>query len=103
MSEGSTALFNYSPAQRYNIHMKLHPDCGLSDTCSFCGASEASGVCRGDLSGLVLDLFQEASCSVHNANIKSIGQATNWAVHNRQAKAFDAAARALSNHSAQEG
>lgn len=90
-------LFNYTAKQRYNIHMLLHPDCGLAPKCSACGATEevGGGSCGGDLTGLALELFQEASCSAHNANIKSIGQATNWKVHERQSRAFDKAARAL--------
>ena len=90
-----TELFNYTANQRNNIHYKLHPDCCQSKVCTYCGASEEAGVCGGDLSGLVLELFEEASCSAHNANIKSIGQIVNWKTHDRHARAFDAAARAL--------
>ncbi len=88
-----SALFDYTSAQHYNIARKLHPDCCQAKVCNFCGASEERGACGGELTGLALELFEEASCSARNANVKSIGQFTNWKVHDRHARAFDAAAR----------
>lgn len=86
----------FSVKQAENVRRKLHPDCCLADVCAFCGASEANLLaCGGDLEGLVLELFEEAVCSDHNANISSIGQPTNWQMHQRHAEAFDKAARAL--------
>lgn len=94
--ERLTAVFNYTHEQRENIRHKLHPDCCVEKVCTFCGASEANLMaCKSDLSELVVELFEEAACSAHNANIKSIGQFTNWRVHDRHARAFDRAARAL--------
>ncbi len=89
-------LFKYTTEQSENIRRKIHPDCCQAQVCSFCGASEDNlKPCAGDLTGLALELFEEANCSQHNANIKSIGQIINWSMHDRHARAFDAAARAL--------
>lgn len=91
-----SALFNYSHEQSDNILHKLHPDCCAESVCPFCGASEDNlKPCGGDLTGLVLELFEEAACSARNANVKSIGQFTNWAMHDRHARTFDAAARQI--------
>lgn len=86
--------FNYTDKQYENIRHKLHPDCCIETICTFCGASEANlKACNGEITRLALDLFEEAACSAYNANIKSIGQITNWAVHDRHARMFDLAAR----------
>lgn len=97
-----SALFNYSDLQKASIRYGYHPDCCTEDVCLHCGASEANGkACGGvlksgtDQEQFALELFEEAACSAHNANIKSIGQFTNWKVHDRHARAFDRAARLL--------